>query len=173
MLLTIVSDNHWNIVGNPSTQHQHRFLCYRCQCSRWSHCWTDIFAIVGVAWASSWTILLNLNFDVKLINKQFKECQTVSYSLYKLWLYQPRRGNLPCGLWTERHIHFRNHHYLHNCKCISPKTFHWHRGICSSWHFGWHPGRKIWSDWTWIFNWKTGMNLPSIRISNFHSHHNH
>ena len=70
MLLTIVSDNNWNIVGISSTQHQHRFLCYwfrcRCHCSRRSHCWTDIFAIVGVAWASGWTILLNYSFNAKL-----------------------------------------------------------------------------------------------------------
>ena len=70
MLLTIISDNHWNITGRSSTQHQHRFLCYwfrcRCDCSCWSHCWTYIFAIVGVAWASYWTILLNYNFNVEL-----------------------------------------------------------------------------------------------------------
>jgi len=67
MLLTIESNNHWNITWIVCIQHKycflHRWCC--CSCHHRSRCCSDIITFVNITRASSRTIFLSLRVRIK------------------------------------------------------------------------------------------------------------
>ena len=138
-LLTIESDNHWNLAWCRKHKHRYPGYWFRCRCHWrcWSDCWDVIFTLIGVTWTSIRTIFLEFNFETFHKFNDLHDC-TASYSMCPLKYSSPHMGNRQYDFWSKRHIHFRNHHCRCNGKCTLLKTFHLHRYSYSSWYSRWH-----------------------------------